>query len=108
MTFRANLFDLLSRAQKVFVNGYEIDSFHLWPESTPPAEWPNDPLPGSYELDCGDDTSFVFFNQEVEVDIAGSCDAVAFTHRLAGSDGKEPTKFFLEFLVERPITKEDL
>lgn len=88
-TFGTKLFRLISAADRVVVNGYEIETVDYLPDDV-------------VRLECDDDNEWLFKDQDVMV-CGGTCQARVF---IAGMD--EPEEASIEFSVRRMIGPDDL
>lgn len=88
-TFETKLFRLLNAADRIVVDGYEIESVTYSPEDIA-------------RLECDDDNEWEFKDQDVTV-CNGVCQA-----RILTSDADEPEEASIEFSVRRMIGPEDL
>ena len=96
MSFKANLFELLDRADKINMDGYEVDDDML---TLMVSAGPSYYVVDLAQYDMGE---FKFFDQEVLVSSDGYVEAV--TDGLV-NDG-ESVSFY--FGTTKPITEEDL
>lgn len=89
-TFEAKLFRLINAADRIVVDGYEIED----------VEYLTD---GSARLVCDDDNEWLVADQDVTV-----CDGVCDARILDAADTDEPDEATIEFSVRRMIGPDDL
>lgn len=89
-TFVTKLFRLINAADRIVVDGYEIDDVNYLSD-------------GSARLVCDDDNEWLLVDQEVTV-----CDGVCSARVLEATDTDDPEEATIEFSVRRMIGPDDL